>query len=343
MARTGWCGPFELALDLDGGRGQFSRMHYLIRKFPLFVFVSLPGVAILSLLLIGGGCAGHQPAGMKTALAAAKTNRPELQKAIRHYQALGDPQKLAAAYFLITNMDGHGQVIWGLYDKQQHEIPYNALDYPGFGEAQAALDKLEKQHGELEMKQKRFIPDLETVTADYLIENIDLAFEAWRAKPWAKGLTFQAFLENILPYRGNKEPVEPWRAACMRRYQDIPAKLKNPADFREAAGFVMNDVNGWVGFNELYYLHPTDQGFAEMEAGRRGRCGDIANMTSYALRANAIPFGSDYTPFWADRDNNHAWTVILDEKGEGRAGLSNRAAKIYRKTYALQFQNLAFQ
>ncbi|MBN2446682.1 MAG: hypothetical protein JXO22_08150, partial [Phycisphaerae bacterium] len=51
---------------------------------------------------------------------------------------------------------------------------------------------------------------------------------------------------------------------------------------------------------------------------------------------------SDYTPWWADRDNNHAWQVVLDENGNGHAGLSNRAAKVYRKTYSIQRDSLGF-
>jgi len=280
---------------------------------------------------------------VRAALSEAKFNRVELEKVFRHYEALGDRQKLEAARFLIANMEGRGYVVTALYDEKKKEIPFEALSYSGFGEAQKALDELEKKNGKLEFSRKQFIPDLEVIRAQYLIENIDLAFEAWRTKPWAKEINFQAFLEHILPYRGNKEPIEEWRAACLQRYEGLPAQMKNPRDLHEASDRVMGNVNNWVYFSDLYYLHPTDQGFAEMNARQRGRCGDIATITGYALRANAIPAATDYTPFWADRDNNHAWTVILNERGEGRAGLAHRAAKVYRQTYSHQLGNLAFK
>ncbi|MBU0616881.1 MAG: transglutaminase-like domain-containing protein, partial [Planctomycetes bacterium] len=97
----------------------------------------------------------------------------------------------------------------------------------------------------------------------------------------------------------------------------------------------------WVPFNDLYYLHPTDQSFEEMTRSRNGRCGDISNMMMYAMRSVAIPAAVDFTPWWANRDNNHAWEVTLDANGRGKAGLSNRAAKIYRKTFAIQRDSLA--
>jgi hypothetical protein len=116
--------------------------------------------------------------------------------------------------------------------------------------------------------------------------------------------------------------------------------MDNPRDPREAARLIQRDVHRWVKFNELYYLHPTDQGFYEMNERRVGRCEDITNMMMYAMRANAVAAASDYTPYWADRDNNHAWQVILDADGRGEAKLSNRAAKVYRKTFAIQRDNI---
>ena len=45
--------------------------------------------------------------------------------------------------------------------------------------------------------------DADTITADYLRENIDLAFDSWN-KPWARNVSFQDFCKYILPYRGGE-------------------------------------------------------------------------------------------------------------------------------------------
>jgi hypothetical protein len=306
---------------------------------------SIVSAVVVTLLLSGHPAAAAVPvdgwpAGVGDALRKAGDNRTELEKVLLHYRNGKDAQKFEAAKFLIANMDGHGYTVAALFDEEKNEIPFNALDHKNFGEAQAALDALEEEHGELEFKRKRFDEDLQTITAAYLIENIDLAFEAWRSKPWARNLTFEAFLEHVLPYRGSNEPIDSWRRPCLERYAGLADELEDPRSLEEAARRIQRDVHGWVGFSTLYYLHPTDQSFSEMDARGLGRCEDISNMIGYALRANAIPSASDYTPYWADRDNNHAWEVILDANGEGRAGLSNRAAKVYRKTFAIQRENL---
>ncbi len=267
-------------------------------------------------------------------------NRHSLEKALLHYKEQGDSLKLEATQFLIANMEGHGFMLAAFFNKEKEEIPFNALDYKNFKDAQAAMDTLEAEHGKIDYALKRADRDIETITASYLIENVDLAFKAGREKPWAREISFAVFCQQIRPYRGSNDPLNSFRQACLDRYSDLPGKLKNPGDVEEAGKLIRQDVHRWVRFSTLYYLHPTDQSFEEMDTHRVGRCEDISNMMSYAMRANAVPAASDYTPHWANRDNNHAWEVILDADGRGRATLSNRAAKVYRKTFAIQPDNL---
>lgn len=37
----------------------------------------------------------------------------------------------------------------------------------------------------------------------------------------------------------------------------------------------------------------------------------MTNLAIFAMRANGLAVTSDYTPFWADSSNNHAWNAIL--------------------------------
>jgi len=79
----------------------------------------------------------------------------------------------------------------------------------------------------------------------------------------------------------------------------------------------------------------------------------MTNLAIYALRANALPVTSDYTPHWADTGNNHAWNAILTPDGRavpfmgaesnpGQYRLRSKMAKAYRKTFAVQKDNLYF-
>jgi len=280
---------------------------------------------------------------VEEALVAAGDNRSELERVLDHFGTGDDAQKHVAARFLIANMPGHSYATISLVDQEGERLEFDALAYENFVAARKALEEIEAERGELEFKRERIDHDLETVSADYLIENIDLAFTAWRGNPWSRGLDFAAFCEHVLPYRGSNEPVESWRGACMEKLAGVVDTLEDPEDPRAAASAVGKIAGGWVRFDEIFYLHPTDQGYEEMSKRRQGRCEDITNMTTYAMRAAAIASAADYTPHWANHGNNHAWSVILDQDGRGSAGLFHRAAKVYRKTYSLQRENLAFQ
>lgn len=289
------------------------------------------------LLLIGASAFSAEPPEIEDALAKAKGNRPELERVLSHYA--DDPEKLAAARFLLANMEGHGHVVFGLFDKDGNEVPFDALAFKSFQEAEAAYDALEKERGALTFKRKSFTPDLEAIGADFLIENIDGAFEAWRGHTWAKAIPFDVFCETILPYRGSEEPLVPWRRACRDRLRDVHERLAT-ASPEEAGRAVITAAGKWIRFDEIYYLHPTDQGYDEMCRTKLGRCEDISNMLAYAARASAALCATDYTPAWADRDNNHAWEVLLDAEGRGKAPLAHRAGKIYRKTFSIQRASL---
>lgn len=62
------------------------------------------------------------------------------------------------------------------------------------------------------------IYDAQVITAEYLIDNIDLAFEVWRKYPWNRNLPFDDFCELILPYRIADEPLSDWRKLYYEDY-----------------------------------------------------------------------------------------------------------------------------
>jgi len=270
-------------------------------------------------------------------LAAAGDNAPQLRRFLDHFAASGDAQKAKAAEFLVANMAPHGFTEVALYDANETEVPYNALEYDDFEQALAARIALEKDHKGLHMKRKRHDADIRTLSADYLIEQTDQAFDAWRTLPWASGVTFDTFCNYVLPYRGSGEPPDRWRTPCREALAEtLPAA--DPNDIRAVSKLCNKQRGRWVQFRKKCYLHPTDQGFDDMRRTGLGRCEDLSNMRSYLNRANGIPMTSDYTPAWARGNNNHAWNALLD--GNGRAYPPNKpmrnAAKVYRKMYAMQ-------
>jgi len=287
-------------------------------------------------------------------LEKAGDNGPELEKALSHYRAGDDSLKLQAAWFLIGNMEEHCYVEYELRDSSGNAVDLNVLDYPDFKTLLSAVDSLEELHGTLDFERLEKINDIETITADLIITNIDYAFKAWREKPWARGLSFKQFCEYVLPYRGSSEPLEDWRGYFWDKFGRIEDEIEDSSDPIEVATIINEDIRSWFKFDERYYLHPTDQGLSEMLDARMGRCEDMTNLSIFAMRANGLAVTSDYTPHWANTGNNHAWNAIVTREGTvipfmgaesnpGKYRLANKLAKAYRKTYSKQTDNLIFQ
>ncbi len=292
------------------------------------------------------------PEDVKNTLEKAGENRPELEKVIEHFsENPEDSLKLKAAYFLIGNMDKQFYAHFKVVDTTGRDMHFNVLDYPDYKTMVRAWDSLETIYGPIENKRDTSVYDYEIITADFLIENIDLAFRAWEL-PWAKHISFDDFCEYILPYRGTNEPLENWRKHFWQEYQWVADSVKNKSDPVEACIVINNSLRSWFKFDSRFYRHYTDQSLSDMLRNKAGRCEDMTNLAIYAMRAMGVPVTSDFTPYWAKTGNNHAWNTVISKSGKPiifMGGLTNpyeyklgqALAKVYRKTYARQKNSLA--
>ena len=275
---------------------------------------------------------------LELALEKAGENRPELEAVLQHYPE--GSQKHIAACFLIENMTGHNFAELVFFDKKNERVEFDSLSYENYDEASTAMSAIEQERGEVHYGKGEVVEDTQAISSEYLIENIDLAFSGWQTNPWSKDLSFEDFCEYVLPYRGSNEPIECWRGELMEQFAGLALEMEDPTDPKEAGRLLEQKANALVGFDPIFYLHPTDQGFAEMKRRGLGRCEDITNMQIYARRAGGVAVASDYTPHWAKSGNNHAWSVVIGSDGKGYAPISGVAAKVYRKTFSEQLDSL---
>ncbi len=281
---------------------------------------------------------------MQKVFTEAGNNKTELLKVLKHYQK--DSLKLQAATFLIENMLGHSYSKAKLVDTSKNIVPFDVLDYPDYKTMVKAWDSIEKKIGKIDHIRDTIIYDSKVITANYLINNINLAFDAWQ-NPWAKNLRFDKFCEYILPYRGSNEPLEDWRTHFVQEYKWLKDSLKDVNDPIEAAALINSNLKSWFKFDARLYRHPTDLGLQEMLNTKVGRCEDMTNLAAYAMRANGIPVMTDYVTHWPNTGNNHAWNATYDKNGKvvifmgalnnpGKYQLGNKKAKVYRKSFSIQ-------
>ena len=311
---------------------------------------------IIAVITIAFSCkqytsTGLNPADVQAVLDSAKQNKSELEKVINHYKNINDKQKLEATYFLIRNMANRCYAKTKITDTLGVDVDFDVLSYVDYKSMVAGWDSVEANIGTIDFARDTLIFDINILKSEYLIENIDLAFKAWK-NPWAKQLSFEQFCEYILPYRSTNEPVENWRPQLVERYKWLADSLKDKSDPIEACSLVNSEIISWFDFDPRFYRHPTDLGLSELMSYKKGRCEDMTTLAIYAMRSQGIPVMSDYTPAWPNTGNNHAWNATLTKNGEvvifmGCEAnpydykLANKKAKVYRKTFGKQMNSLA--
>lgn len=289
--------------------------------------------------------------GIEDALSLAGDNREELFKVIRHYEEGKDSLKLKAALFLIENMsekyyptgksiDEYYTFIDSVYQIQQEEYDIPAI-YQSFREQAKYL------------KEKPVIKqDVQTLSADYLITNIEEAFAVWN-RPWNQHLNFEEFCELILPYRVETEIPESWRQLYRERFERL-LQSDTIQTAKEASVAINNELIKLPIYIANSSVLPISLRPSTLANIKFGLCGDYANLAVYAMRASGVPVAVETVPHWGTGNNGHVFNVVYDNDGtshdfsSGEQSLDehlirfkNEIPKVYRKTFGKQARSLA--
>jgi hypothetical protein len=303
------------------------------------------------------GCESKQTK-LENALQLAGKNREDLEKAISHYKKDDkDTLKLKSVLFLIENMPGKGYIPYRAVNEKLQEIDFDIFQYRVYDSMLVAKDQFEQEIG----SKINYIPsemmwDIQHISSDYLIENIEYAFKVWQF-PWAKHLSFEQFCEYILPYRVGEEPLQAWRKEFYEKNQWIINKAQEEKDLVKLVSIVNDSIK------KCYeWRHKETEGFydgalslKQINLIKGGRCNDLNVITAYWLRAVGIPIASENTPFLSNRNmGGHSWLSVLDKNQKfipfnsaydnpRRDSLpfgDSRIAKCFRNLYAYQKSEL---
>lgn len=306
---------------------------------------------ILGILLF---CACHQkPSAIDYALELAGTNRLELEKLLKHYsQTPTDSLKLKAAVFLIENMPEH-------YSYEGDDIlKYYAEINPVLDsliDTKAKKDIIEKIAARYPNLKDKIIEDVKVITAEYLIQDIEIAFKQWQ-KPWACHLNFEEFCECLLPYKYEElQSFDAWRDTLSMKFDkalnDMSMNDELFGSTFHIARMINNEILQNVKVSSLYQLGAySGYNFLSAQNIHKlpfGLCPEYVALGVLALRSHGIPIVSEYTPIWGRSDTGHSWYTILNDDGSWQPSLYDISSnfgealfptkdipKIYRRTYA---------
>lgn len=256
----------------------------------------------LCLLLLCAACDSDRRR-VREALRLSGDNRPELERVLHHYR--NDPEKLRAARYLIANMPCHFALVGEEVGLIEEGLRRLATEPDCDSETLASW-----QH--LRFERLEPVSDCRVIRADYLIRNIDAAFDHWRNRPWNRNLGFDEFCELLLPYRVGTAPLEEWREAYAARYAPlVDSLLGETTDVVEIVNRLGQRLidSGRFRYDERL-RHPRLRPLFLLETPV-GTCLDICDYTLYMLRAVGIPAAIDYYTY----QGQHAWNVLRDTTG----------------------------
>lgn len=309
----------------------------------------------------------HPATNLETVLQLSGDNRAELERVLGHYPE--DSEKAEAARFLVANLMGNMaydttalqkyRPLLLRYDslKRQEEAPYT--------HAKEVLNRewkrLLRYTDPRATVHARRVPDWAQLSADYLIEDIDLAFRIREQCLYKDSVRQEDFLKYVLPYRRNNGyAIEAWRRDFWEQYGEYATQYASPRELVDSLLEQFNDYQvDWSDITGYPYVCLQDYRLT-----RISRCPERCWFNSMLLAALGIPCTIDYVPAWGNRNSSHEWNAVVINgktypfeatggRGKWKAGkvynnvwvdaywMKSRLPKVFRYSYETRFQGPA--
>lgn len=300
-------------------------------------------IIILLLLLLGTSLSScsDTPSDIRE-LIALSDNEQELEASIDYFKE--DSLKTEALFFLLRNMPRKGTKNYVERTRSKEEVQHDWGQYEGYDEA-----KKEKERLGIHVHRKDAIPDLQQITADFLIRNIEDAFELWQ-QPWGVGISFSDFCEYILPYRDRFEPLTSnWRSTTRSLHKDIAEGSQQEDGNVELCAQINDSLKANFAFNYNYTLGAPYPSIQRLQDLGEGPCPYMTSLTLYTMRAFGLPVARDFAPYWSNihHFSSHEWNAVLGQDGQWYPFMGCeanprtyqpifQAPKVFRETYSQQ-------
>lgn len=149
--------------------------------------------------------------------------------------------------------------------------------------------------------------DARSLSADFLLENVQYAYKARAEFPWAKEVPDSVFLNDVVAYANLNENRENWRKDFYERFKKYVAPCKT---MREAIDSVNKNVRDELLVDYNTKREKPDQAPYESMRQHMASCSGLSILLTDAFRAVGIPSRVAGTPAWHDDRGNHNWNEV---------------------------------
>ena len=152
--------------------------------------------------------------------------------------------------------------------------------------------------------------DLQSLSADFLLSHVALAYESREAANWGDKIPEPIFLNDVLPYASVDEQRDDVRRELREKFWPKIREL-------ESASLAAARLNQLV-FSELGVKYSTrrraaNQGPAETMESGLASCTGLSILLIDTCRACGIPARFVGVPMWTNNSGNHSWVEIWDD------------------------------
>ena len=293
---------------------------------------------------------------------SAGSNRSELETVLDHYRIDDpNPEKYKAAEYIIENLSAHYSYS-GTKIQEYYGYAASILSDTSLTPEQQRDSLLEKTDRVYKGISSCTVPDAQIIKSGFLIENIDKSYQQWQTCPWARQLSYDEYLEWLLPYKAVElQELDCWRDTLLVHFcSGLDNPVKNDVEYNTTVGVA--DMIRRDTYNSLnrYGLY-TRSGLPLLSAQLlvRQTYGDIpdyAITAVLAFRAAGIPAVLDETPVGSRNTAAVKWFVIKSDRGEelrsewdlstmigGGFFPYERGPKVYRNTYSINRKRLDYK
>ena len=196
-------------------------------------------------------------------------------------------------------------------DSNSGYLLFNALNKSGSNEQE--MIKAIESAPDLQKKAVIFLisfmpeRDLRDLKADYILENVKLAYEAREKYPWAKKVPVAVFLNDVLPYATLNERRDNWRKDFYERFAEV---IKGCKSAEEATIAINKNIKENLGVIYSTKRPKADQSPYESMECKLASCTGLSILLTNALRSVGIPSRIAGVPKWTNKNGNHNWNEV---------------------------------
>lgn len=154
--------------------------------------------------------------------------------------------------------------------------------------------------------------DLKSLSADFILKNVQIAYDARYATPWAESVPLELFFDQVLPYASINERRDDWRSDFQNRFLPMVRQLKSADEALQKL-----NIEVFKAFNVKYHAtkrpKPDQSPYESIEAGFAS-CTGLSILLIDACRAVGIPARFVGTPSWTTVRGNHSWVEVFTDQ-----------------------------